>query len=81
MSTVTYVGATGVTGADAAESGPKPTALRAFTVNVYDVPFARPVTTHVVVDVVHVPPGDPVTTYSMIDDPPVDDGGSQSSDT
>ena len=34
----------GVTLLDAAEAGPVPTALVAVTVNVYAVPFARPVT-------------------------------------
>ena len=34
----------GVTGADGADAGPVPTALVAVTMNVYAVPFVRPVT-------------------------------------
>jgi hypothetical protein len=44
-----------VTAFEAAEAGPVPTAFVAETVNVYDVPFVRPVT------VVVVDGGDPVT--------------------
>ena len=36
--------ATGVTGLDAPEAGPVPAAFVALTVNVYAVPFVRPVT-------------------------------------
>jgi hypothetical protein len=86
MSTVTYVGATVVTGVDAAESGPSPTALTAFTVNVYDVPFARPVTMHGMANpqsnVVDGPEeGITVTRYFVIGDPPSDDGAVHVSDT
>ena len=41
------VGTDGVTGADEADAGPVPTAFVAFTLNVYAVPFARPVKSHV----------------------------------
>jgi hypothetical protein len=65
---VTPVGASGgpglgVTGSDAAEAGPCPTAFEALTVKVYGVPFVRPATLHVSAPVVeHVaPPGDAVT--------------------
>ena len=56
-----------MTAAEAAESGPVPTALIAATVNVYAVPFVRPVTVKVVVvepvriGVWAVPPIDGVT--------------------
>ena len=55
----TYAGttaATGVTGLDAADSAPVPTAFVAATVNVYVVPFVSPPTT------VDVAGGDPLTT-------------------
>ena len=47
--------ATGVSGGDAAESGPVPTALIAATVKVYVVPLVRPVTLKFVAE-------DPVST-------------------
>src|SRR3954463_848006 len=52
----------GVTGADAAEAAPVPIALTADTRNVYDVPFANPVT------VVEVPAPDTETVRAK---PPV----------
>ena len=52
----------GTTAEDALEAVPVPAAFVAVTVNVYEVPFVRPVTVQLVVDVVHVrPPGDEVT--------------------
>jgi hypothetical protein len=80
------VAGAGVTDADAAESGPSPTALRAFTVNVYAVPFVRPVTVHGLLDeqsnVVVVPSeGVTATRYFVMADPPSDDGAVQLSDT
>ena len=49
---------------DAADSGPQPAPLSAFTVNVYDVPFVKPDTTHDKPAVRHVfPPGEDVTKY------------------
>ncbi len=55
-------GAVGVTAVDAADGTLLPTALVAITVNVYGVPFVRPVTVHDRVVVVHVrAPGDDVT--------------------
>lgn len=53
----------GVTAEDADEADPVPTALVAVTVNVYAVPFVRPVTVAVVAPVVVAvkPPGDDVT--------------------
>ncbi len=54
--------ANGVTAVDAADDTLLPTALVAITVNVYGVPFVRPVTVHDRVVVVHVrAPGDDVT--------------------
>jgi hypothetical protein len=55
----------GVTGDDAAESAPAPTALIAATVNVYAVPFVSPVTVKLVAEPVEigvcgVPPTDGV---------------------
>ena len=40
----------GVTAVDASDGSPSPTALVATTVNVYEVPLARPVTWHVTSD-------------------------------
>jgi hypothetical protein len=62
----TAVGASGtVEGtieADAADGEPMPDAFVAVTVNVYEIPFARPATVHDVESVVHEnPPGDEVT--------------------
>ena len=55
-------GPVGVTAVDAADAKLLPTALVAMTVNVYGVPFVRPVTVHDRVVVVHVrAPGDEVT--------------------
>jgi len=52
----------GVAGAEAADTGPEPTALVATTVNVYAVPLVRPVTSQVVATVEQLkPPGDEVT--------------------
>ena len=52
----------GVTTADADEAAPVPDTFVAVTVNVYDVPFVRPVTVQVVVAVVQVKePGVEVT--------------------
>jgi hypothetical protein len=55
--------ALGVTGAEAADSGPVPTALVAVTVKVYGVPLVRPLTVQVVAPVVVQVrlPGDEVT--------------------
>lgn len=41
----TPIGATGVTVADAEEMNPSPMRFVAYTINVYDCVFARPVTT------------------------------------
>jgi hypothetical protein len=54
----------GVTGFDSAETGPSPTALVALTVNVYVVPFARPLT------VVLLAGGVPVTFIGACAVPP-----------
>jgi hypothetical protein len=73
-------GAAGVTAAEAADSGPVPTALIAATVNVYAVPLVNPVTVNVVaVDpvvtgVCAVPPTYAVTRYPVTALPPFDDG-------
>jgi hypothetical protein len=62
---VTAVGApgtvAGVTAADATDSAPLPTALVACTVNVYAVPFVKPVTVHGLLEHDTEPPGEPVT--------------------
>src|SRR3954469_15773478 len=61
------------------EAGPVPTALVAVTVNVYDVPFASPVTTCVMAVVpalLSTPPAGLATTvYPVIGDPPSLAGG------
>ncbi len=55
-------GPVGVTAVDAVDGTLLPTALVAITVNVYGVPFVRPVTVHDRVVVVHVrASGDDVT--------------------
>ena len=52
----------GTTAADADEAAPVPDAFVAVTVNVYEVPFVRPVTVHEVDTVEHVnEPGVEVT--------------------
>jgi hypothetical protein len=52
----------GVTAVEGADAGPVPIALAAVTVNVYGVPFVRPVTgTEVPAAVAVNPPGDDVT--------------------
>ena len=56
--------ATGVTALLGAEVSPHPAPLSAFTVKVYAVPLASPVTVHVSAEVRQVwPPGDEVTWY------------------
>jgi len=63
----------GVTGEEAAEAGPVPTALVAVTVNVYGVPLVRPETVQerapLVVQVEE--PGELVAVYPVIGLPPV----------
>ena len=44
VSVITGIGAAGVTAFEGTDAGPGPTPLLATTVNVYAVPFARPVT-------------------------------------
>jgi hypothetical protein len=62
----------GTTAAEADEAAPVPDAFVAVTVNVYEVPFVRPVTVHDVVAVVHVnEPGEDVTVYELIEAPPL----------
>ena len=63
----------GVTALEAAESEPAPTALTAWTLNVYVVPLARPVTTAEVAapsTVACWPPGEAVTTNDVMELPP-----------
>ena len=68
-------GAVGVTALEELDAGPWPAELVAFTVNVYDVPFVRPVTVigddepEAVID-----PGDDVTVYEVIALPPFEAG-------
>ena len=65
----------GVTAADAALAGESPTPFVATTVNVYAVPFARPVHAAVSPVTTHDPPaGDAVTAYDVIAAPPSSDG-------
>ena len=67
----------GVTLFDAADAGPVPTALVAFTVNVYAVPFDSPENTVEVTfpTVLVAPPGDAVTVYPVTGEPPLLAGG------
>ena len=63
---VTDVGApgaiAGIAAPDATDATPVPAEFVAVTVNVYEVPLARPVTVHEVVEEVHVnDPGEEVT--------------------
>ena len=66
----TLVGApgvvTGVTDADVVETVPVPTALVALTLNVYGVPFSKPVT--VALAVVDVPSANIVHVVPFVDD-------------
>jgi len=65
---VALVAAFGTDESDAAELDDVPDPLLAVVVNVYDVPFVRPVTTHDVAGTVTVhvpPPGDAVTVYDV----------------
>ena len=68
-------GATGVTLLEAADAGPVPIALVAFTVNVYAVPFVSPdtVTGLDAAEPVN-PPGLDVAVYEVIALPPFDAG-------
>jgi hypothetical protein len=65
----------GVTLLDADDAGPVPTAFDANTVNVYAVPFARPVTVHGDVAQVPVCPPDDVAVYDVMVEPPLLAGG------
>ena len=61
---------------DGEDAGPLPTALVAWTVNVYAVPLVRPVTViGLAVPVAVLPPGDEVTVYEVIGLPPLEAGG------
>src|SRR4051812_11109660 len=61
----------GVTASLAADSGESPLALVAWTVNVYEMPLVRPVTTHGLPGQVAVRPlGLEVTVYDVIEEPP-----------
>src|SRR5665648_137387 len=69
----------GVTAALATDASDVPAALVAVTVNVYAVPFLKPLT---VVDVPMImvtvaPPGDAVTVYPVLDEPPLLTGAVQ----
>jgi len=67
--------AAGTTTPDGTDVAPEPTSFTAATVNVYAVPFVRPVTVHDVVAVVHVnPPGEDVTKYEVISLAPLEAG-------
>ena len=71
---VMTTGATGVTALEATDTDPVPAEFVAFTVNVYDVPFARPVTVIGLALPEAVWPPDDVTVYEVIDAPPFDEG-------
>jgi len=65
----------GTTADDAVEAEPVPDTFVPVTVNVYDVPFVRPVTVHEVVAVLHVnEPGAEITVYELIEAPPFETG-------
>jgi len=65
----------GTTAPDAADADPAPALFAAVTVNEYEVPFERPVTVQLVVDVVQVnEPGVDVTVYPVVGLPPVEEG-------
>ena len=66
----------GVTLFDAAEAGPVPIALVAVTVNVYAVPFSRPLTViGEVAPLAVIPPGEDVAMYEVTGEPPLEAGG------
>jgi hypothetical protein len=68
----------GTAAADALEAVPVPDAFVAVTLNVYEVPFARPLTVQVLAEVVQVnDPGVEVTVYPVIAAPPFEDGAVQ----
>src|SRR4051794_31216600 len=73
---VVELGPRGVTEFEADDAGPVPMALVAVTVNVYEVPFVKPVTVSgpLLPDAV-CPPGCAVTVYDVIDLPPLLAGG------
>ena len=65
----------GTTADVAVEAEPVPDTFVPVTVNVYDVPFVRPVTVHEVVAVLHVnEPGAEITVYELIAAPPFETG-------
>jgi len=68
----------GTTDAELIDAALVPDTFVAVTANVYDVPFARPVTLHEVVAVVHVnEPGAEITVYELIAAPPFETGAVQ----
>jgi len=65
-------GADGVAAEEAIEASEKPASFRALTVNVYLVPFSKPLTTHVLVGWTAeqlAPPGLAMTAYPTIAEP------------
>jgi len=65
----------GTTAPDTADADPAPALFAAVTVNVYEVPFVRPGTVQLVVDVVQVnEPGMDVAVYPVVGLPPVEAG-------
>ena len=68
----------GIIGNDAIESSESPLIFVATTVNVYGIPFARPlVVVELLVDIDVNPPGLLVTVYFVIVEPPFDIGADQ----
>jgi hypothetical protein len=75
--------AAGVTLLEAADAGPVPDQFVAVTVNVYAVPFVKPLTVAVVLPpetVAVKPPGEDVALYDVIAAPPLDAGAVQLTD-
>jgi len=65
----------GTTAPDTADADPAPALFAAVTVNVYEVPFVRPGTVQLVVDVVQMnEPGVDVTVYPVVALPPLEAG-------
>ena len=83
---VTPVGAlgavNGTAAADERDATEEPDAFEATTVNVYDVPFVRPITVQLVMAVTQVSePGDEVTVYVVIAAPPSVNGADHEIET
>jgi hypothetical protein len=72
--------APGITALEGDDAGPEPTEFVATTVNVYEVPFVKPVTVAEVTVPVAMPvrpPGEEVTVYELMVEPPLEPGAFQ----